>query len=232
MEPLRALTKRFTELHPEADFKLEDTGAETGIVLVNVNQVDFGFISRDLYPEEAGKVVLLPMTGTGTAVAVNPSNSVKGLTRDQVRRIFSGQITDWGAVGGTAGHQIKLILREATSATRASFESYFFPEGKPTYPASSIGVVESREMYLAIRSLQDSIAMVTLQKSTEEDPTIRLLSLDGVAAKTSNVSSGTYPIRRPVYFITNNDPSKVKPGVRALIEFMKSPEGVQILSTF
>ena len=125
-----------------------------------------------------------------------------------------------------------MIIREVTSSTRGSFESYFFPEGKPTYAPLAVGVVESREMYAAIRDLKDSIAMVTLQKSTQEDRTIRLLSLDGVEATTANVSSGTYPIRRPVYFMTSSDPSKVKPAIRTLIEFMKSPEGVQILSAF
>ena len=231
IETLRALSIRYGELHPGVDFGLEDVGAETGIVLVTLGQADFGFISRELYAEEAGKVVLTTMTGTGTAIAVNAANPVTGLTKDQVRRIFAGEITDWGAVGGTPGAAIKVFIREATSSTRASFESYFFG-GKATYTKAAIEVVESKATYDAIRSFKDGIAMVTLQVSTQTDKTMRLLSLDGVAATTATVSSGAYPIRRPVYLISNVDRSKLKPAVVSFIAFIKSDEGQAILSKF
>src|SRR5439155_19041148 len=165
------------------------------------------------------------MLDTGTAIAVNASNPVQAATKDQIRDIFSGRITDWGSVGGLAGHPIRVIRRETTSSTRSSFESYIFDGAAPTYTERVVDVVESAEMYQALRSLKDGIGMVTLQVSTQDDATIRLLSLDGVAATTNNVRSGAYPIRRPVYLIVDSDPAKLKPAVQAFIEFMQSPEG-------
>jgi phosphate transport system substrate-binding protein len=231
LEQVQALAKRFSALHPGVEFKLDDAGSETGIALVSQNQIDFGYMSRDLTADETGKVALVPLTGAGTAVAVNAANPVPGLTKAQVRDIFGGTITDWGLVGGQPGRQIQVIVREPESSTRASFEAYFFDGAKPAYP-NAINVVESKEAYGQIRALKDSIAMVTLQTSTQNDATIRLLPLDGVAATTANVGSGVYPIRRPVYFFTATDPTKVKPAIRAFLEFIKSPDGVQILSTF
>ena len=231
LEQVQALGKRFSALHPGVEFKLDDAGSETGIALVSQNQIDFGYVSRDLTSAEAGTVALSPLTGAGTAIAVNAANPVTGLTKEQVRDIFSGQITDWGNVGGQSGHPIQAIVREPESSTRASFEAYFFDGAKPAYP-NAINVVESKEAYVQIRALKDSIAMVTLQTSTQNDPTMRLLSLDGVAATTANIAAAAYPIRRPVYFFTATDPAKVKPAVRAFVEFIKSPEGMQILSTF
>jgi len=231
LEQMQALTKRFKELHPGVEFKLDDAGSETGIALVSQGQIDFGFVSRDLYPDEVGKVALTPLSGAGTAIAVNSANPVPGLTKRQVRDIFSGAITDWGAVGGPAGHRIVPIVREPESATRATFEQYFFDGAKPSYP-TAINVVESKEAYSQIRLLKDSIAMVTLQTSTQNDVTLRLLALDGVAATTANVGNGTYPIRRPVFMFTSTDDSKISPAVRALVEFIKSAEGIQILATF
>jgi phosphate transport system substrate-binding protein len=231
LEQVQALGKRFSALHPGVEFRLDDAGSETGIALVGLDQIDFGYVSRDLTPAEAGKVTLIPLTGAGTALAVNAANPVTALTKQQVRDIFSGKITDWGAVGGQAGHQIQEIVREPESSTRASFEAYFFNGTKPTYP-NAINVVESKEAYAQVRQLKDSVAMVTLQTSTQNDPTMRLLAIDGVAATTANVANGTYPLRRPVYFFTVADQSKMKPAVRAFVEFIKSAEGVQILSTF
>ena len=74
--------------------------------------------------------------------------------------------------------------------------------------------------------------MVTLQTSTQNDPTMRLVALNGIAATTANLASGAYPIRRPVYFCTAADATKVKPAVKAFVEFMKSAAGLEILSAF
>lgn len=145
-----------------------------------------------------------------------------GLTKAQVRDIFAGKITDWGAVGGQPGHQIHVIVREPESSTRSSFESYFFDGAKPVYP-NAINVVESKEGYSQIRALKDGIAMVTLQTSTQNDPTMRLLALDGVIATTTNIGNVTYPIRRPVFFFTSVDPAKLKPAVKAFVDFIRAP---------
>lgn len=231
LEQVQALAKRFSALHPGVEFKLDDAGSETGFTLVSQAQIDFGYMSRDLAPTETGKVAVTPLTGAGTALAVNASNPVTGLTKNQVRDIFSGKVTDWGAVGGQAGHTIQAIVREPESSTRSTFEAYFFDGAKPSYPRA-INVVESKEAYAQIRALKDSIAMVTLQTSTQNDTTMRLVTLDGVAATTANIGNGTYPIRRPVFFFVSADSSKVKPAVKAFVDFIKSAEGAQILATF
>ena len=231
LEQVRALTKQFSALHPGVEFKLDDAGSETGIALVGQGQIDFGYVSREPTAEEAPKITLTPLTGTGTATAVNAANPVTGLTKEQVRDIFAGRITDWGTVGGQTGQTIQAIVREPESATRATFDAYFFGGAKTAYP-NAINVVESKEAYAQIRALKGSIAMVTLQTSTQNDATMRLLSLDGVAATTANIGNGTYPIRRPVYFFTSSDPANVKPAVRAFLDFIKGPEGARILSGF
>ena len=231
LEQVQALAKRFSALHSGVEFKLDDAGSETGLALVSQNKIDFGYVSRDPSPAESGSVALTRLTGAGTAVAVNAANPVTGLTKEQVRDIFAGKITDWGAVGGQAGHQIRVIVREPESATRSSFDTYFFAGAAQTYP-NAINVVESKEAYAQIRELKDSIAMVTLQTSTQNDVTMRLLALNGVAATTANLASGAYPIRRPVYFFTAADPTKVKPAVKAFVDFLKSAEGLEILSAF
>ena len=231
LEQVRALGKRFSALHPGVEFKLDDAGSETGIALVSKGQIDFGYVSREPTADEALLITLTPLVGTGTAVAVNAANPVTGLSKEQVRDIFAGKITDWGSVGGQAGQTIQPIVREPESAVRSTFDAYFFSGTKPTYP-NAINVVESKEAYTQVRALKGSIAMVTLQTSTQNDATMRLLSLNGVAATTANVGNGTYPIRRPVYFFESSDPGKVKPAVRAFLDFIKSPEGQKILSAF
>src|SRR5260221_1482349 len=231
LEQVQALAKRFSALHPGVEFKLDDAGSETGIALVSQGQIDFGYVSREPTVDEARKITLTPLTGTGTAIAVNAANPVTGLSKEQARDIFAGKIVDWGKVGGQSGQAIQTIVREPESATRSSFDAYFFDGARAVYPGA-VNVVESKEAYAQIRALKGSIAMVTLQTSTQNDPTMRLLALDGVAATTANIGNRTYPIRRPVYFFESSDAAKVKPAIRAFLDFIKSPEGAQILSTF
>jgi phosphate transport system substrate-binding protein len=230
LESLTALAKRFEQLHPGVTFKLEDLGAETSIALVANGDADFGFLSRDLKPEEKARLTSIPYAGTGTGLAVNPLNVIGALTKEQVRQIYAGEITDWSQVGGQAG-EIRPLRRENGSSTRASFEAYFF-DGKPAYGKNVIEVVESGPTYQAIRDFKSAIAMITIQKTTAEDPTLRLIALDGIAATTRNVNSGAYPVRRPIILTLHPDPTRLKPTVSAFFDFIKTSEGQEILAGF
>jgi phosphate transport system substrate-binding protein len=230
LESLTALATRFQTKHPGVVIKLEDVGADTSVALVANGDADFGFLSRDLKAEEKSRLIAIPYAGTGTGLAVNPANTVAGLTTDQVRRIYAGEITDWSQVGGSPG-DIRPLLRESGSSTRASFEAYFFG-GKPTYGKNVIEVTESGPTYRAVRDFKGAIAMITIQKTTAEDATLRLLSLDGIAATTRNVNSGVYPVRRPIILTLHPDPARLKPAVAAFLDFIKTAEGQEILAGF
>lgn len=230
LESLTALAARFQAKHPGVTIKLEDVGADTSIALVSSGDADFGFLSRDLKPEEKTRLLTVPYAGTGTGLAVNPLNAIGALTTDQVRRIYSGEYTDWSQVGGQGG-EIRPLIRESGSSTRASFEAYFFG-GKPTYGKNVIEVVESGATYQAVHDFKGAIAMITIQKTTTGDPRLRLVALDGIAATTRNVNSGVYPVRRPIILTLHPDASRMKPAVTAFFEFIKTPEGQEILAGF
>lgn len=230
LESLTALAARFQQRHAGVTIKLEDLGADTSVALVASGDADFGFLSRDLKPEEKTRLQAVPYAGTGTGLAVNPLNAIGALTTEQVRKIYMGEYTDWSQVGGQPG-EIRPLIRESSSSTRASFEAYFFG-GKPTYGRNVIEVVESGPTYQAVRDFKGAIAMITIQKTTSEDATLRLLALDGIAATTRNVNSGLYPVRRPIILTLHPDPARAKPAVAAFFEFIKSAEGQEILAGF
>jgi phosphate transport system substrate-binding protein len=230
LESLTALATRFQAKHPGVTIKLEDVGADTSIALVGNGDADFGFLSRDLKPEEKTRLQSVAYAGTGTGLAVNPQNAIGALTAEQVRKIYSGDFTDWSQVGGQAG-EIRPLIRESSSSTRASFEAYFFG-GKPTYGKNVIEVVESGPTYQAVHDFKGAIAMITIQKTTTEDANLRLVALDGIAATTRNVNSGVYPVRRPIILTLHPDATKMKPAVAAFFDFIKTPEGQEILAGF
>src|SRR2546426_8728423 len=232
LDNVKALTDAFKSVHPNITWQgLADVGSNAGVNLVVSGETDLGYISRDLSDAEkaAGKVVALPIGASGTAVAVAASNPIKSLTKDQIAKIFTGAISDWKDVGGTPG-KIRVLIRESTASTRSAFEAYFFDGKKPAYGSNAVEVTTIDETVKAINSFKESIGMVTMNASTFGNTSIAFVTVDGVAATRENLNSGKYQVRRPLYFVYNTDPTKLKPAIKAFLDFVKGPEGQKILA--
>ena len=230
IDSVRALTAAFSKIHPTVVWQgFDDVGSGAGVTLAVDGSIDIGYISRDLSAAEKGKVEIIPIGASGTGVGVNGVNLVKGLSKDQVAKIFTGQITDWKDVGGNPG-KIRVLLREPESATRSAFESYFFGSTKPTYAKDAIEVFQIDETLKAIGSFKDSIGMMTMNATSFNSTDVKLLTIDNVAATRETLSNGTYPIRRPLYFTYNTDPTKLKPAIKSFIDWVKGPDGQKIIA--
>ena len=228
---MRELTKQFSAKHAGMTWTLEDVGSDASVGLVETGGTDIGFVSRDLKDDEKTKVEFLSLGASGTGIAVNASNPVSGLTKDQLAKIFTCQITDWKDVGGTPG-KIRTFIREPISATRTVFESYVFGKTKPTYCKDVVEVQDLDQTVSSLRQFPGGIGMVTMSDTTYKDATIKLLAVDGVAANAQNLRDGTYKIRRPLWLMWQKDPSKLKPAIKAFVDFVKSPDGQKLLAAF
>lgn len=226
---VNALTKRFAELHPGVVWQIDETGSDAGVNLSANGSVDFGFTSRALTPDEATKVKSVGIGLVGTCVIVNASNPIKGLTKEQVRQIFAGEITNWNAVGGE-DIDIKVFVRESNAATRSSFESYFFG-GKATYSKTASEVLELEQTLKAVGSFKASIGMATASSRAAKDPMVKLVPIDGIAPTPENLVNGTYKIGRPLLIVFPADASKVRSGINAFLDWVRSPEGQSVAAS-
>ena len=132
------------------NWTVTETGSDAAIKLAASNEVDVGFISRPLADAEKSKVTAVSIGFSGTAVVVNADNRVNNLTKEQLRKIYSGEITNWTEVGG-ADQPIRAFIREPNAATRTTFEAYVFA-GKATYGKTVIEMFEVEPTLGAISS--------------------------------------------------------------------------------
>ena len=123
MEKLcEALKESFMEQNPNVTVSVEYTGSGAGIESVTSGSVDIGDSSRALTDDEKANGIEENIVAIdGIAVITDKDNSVAELTSDDLKKIYTGQITNWSELGGS-DEAIVVIGREAASGTRGAFE--------------------------------------------------------------------------------------------------------------
>ena len=122
------LAEQFKAQHPGTTFDIAAEGSTTGIAAIIDGTAEIGMASRRAKTSEVGAAVakgkhMKPtiVAFDGIAVIVNSANPIKGLTKKQVEQIFTGDVTDWSAVGGSGG-KISVYTRNTSSGTYSEFK--------------------------------------------------------------------------------------------------------------
>ena len=198
-------------------------GSGVGVQKVGEGLVQIGNTGRALKESEVTKygLVSFPFAIDGVAVAVNPENTVTGLSKAQVKDIFAGKITNWKELGGKDA-AISLYVREDGSGTRETFEERALDKGTS---ARSANVVNSNgAMKTAIAQDPNAIGYVGIGHL---DSSIRGVTVDGMVPSQENAASGAYNITRLLYMNTKGEPS----GLTALfIDYIYSEDGKAFIS--
>ncbi|MFL2097362.1 substrate-binding domain-containing protein [Marinilactibacillus psychrotolerans] len=99
VEPVATvISEAFTEIYPDVTFEISATGSSAGVTAAQDATADIGMASRELSEEEAASLTVEAIANDGIAVVVNNDNPLEGLTLDQVREIFTGEVTTWEEV--------------------------------------------------------------------------------------------------------------------------------------
>jgi phosphate transport system substrate-binding protein len=225
LEVFQGLSDAFRKQHPTVRFSFEDVGSAAGMKLAATGDVDLATSSAIPSADITNSLVVVPVGASGTAVIVNAANSVTALTKTQVRDIFAGSVVTWSAVGG-GPEPIIVVIREATSALRGNFDAYFFG-GKGVYRADAIELNTGDDIVRAVTSRTGVISMLTISAAVLGDQRIRALTIDGIAASKINITTGRYPVTRPLFLVYNE--KYLKPGIAAFLEFVRGPDGQRII---
>lgn len=215
------LGKKFMAENPRVSVVVTGGGSGVGIKDVSNGKVDIGASSREL--TGADPVVIKYLLGRDAiAVIVNRANPVTGLSTLQVREVFAGAISDWHDVGGQSGN-IHVIVRIEGSGTRTSFQELVMGTAKIIGTAS---IQESNELVRgAVAMDARAIGFISLGYVS---PSIKALSVDTVPCTIDNARNGTYPIVRPLYYLTR---SQAEGLVKKYIDFCLAPDSQKAVAS-
>lgn len=197
----------FTKAHPSTRVLVSGLGSSAGIEAVSAGTADIGTSSRDLKPEEE-KLGLVDkaIAYDGIAVIVSPGNPVNGLTTEQLRRIFAGEITNWSEVGGE-DRPIDLVNRDEASGTREAFKKIVMKDAKFDPNAAVLpGTGQVRDVVARAPGAIGYIS-VGFVAPRFTDVKVKALAVDGVTPTEDNIASSKYPIGRKLHFLTKGEPT-------------------------
>ena len=220
----QALQEVFPEVYPNVNIDAQFTGSGAGIEAVTAGTVDIGNASRALTDEEKAEGIVENVVAIdGIAVVVNPANDVTNLTQDQLKQIYTGEVTNWSEVGGP-DMAIVVVGRESGSGTRSAFEELLGVEDACAYAQEldSTGGVAT-----TVSSTEGAIGYLSLDAL---DDTVKSIQIDGVDATEENITAGTYALQRPFVMATNGEISEQSELVQAFFEFVYSEQGQEVVS--
>lgn len=224
MEKLaNAVAESFMAKYPDVTVTAEFTGSSAGIEAVTAGSVDIGNSSRALKDEEkAAGVVENIVAIDGIAVILDPANTVKDLTKDQLISIYKGETKNWSELGGEDA-PIVVVGREAGSGTRGAFEELLKIEDACAYASEldSTGAVIAK-----IASTPGAIGYASLDAVNE---TVKAVALEGVEPTVENIKAGNYFLSRPFVMATKGEISEQSAAVQELFAYLASDEGKEVI---
>ena len=220
---IAALTEGFAEVEPGVTVSYDPTGSGAGITGATDKTLDIGLSSRALKDDEKADVEGTTIALDGIAIIVNNASKVEDLTVDQLKQMFTGEITNWSEVGGDDG-EIVLIGREAGSGTRDGFESIVDVKDSCKYAqeltatGAVISAVEANPLAIGYASL------------SAVGDTVKAVTVEGVECSEDTVKDGTYKIQRPFVFVTN-DSAPLSEQAQAFFDFATSTDAADLIRT-
>jgi len=212
---------KFEKLHPRVRVRFAATDGGDPLATLADGSADIAVLGRTLKPEEK------EWTGTtvgweGIAIMVNASNRVQEITLKQATDLFSGAAKTWDELGGLEA-RITVVNRQEGKGVRPYLEQLLNLGGKFV---NGKGVVEpDKEAIRFVSGNLNAVSYVNLNVgvgNVSVGVPIRLLAINKVDPEPANVSSGAYPLRRPIVVVTKMPPSPV---VKAFVDFMLDKEG-------
>jgi len=223
------LAEQFKAQHPGTTFDIAAEGSTTGIAAIIDGTAEIGMSSRRAKSSEVGAATakgrnMKPtiVAYDGIAVIVNSGNSVGKMTRKQIEQVFTGEVSDWSAIGGKGG-KISIYTRNTSSGTYSEFKELAMK--KRDYAGSSQKMAGNEQIAAEVGKNPNGVGYVGMAYTKASG--IKVVPIDGATPSVKSVQDHSYPYWRPTFYYTNGEPGGL---AKQFVDFTISPAGQKIVS--
>lgn len=210
--------------HPNTTFDFFKTNSTMSLRQLAFGQYDLSFVERNPRADELERAnaTAYELGTDGLYIVVHPSNALENLSRQDLKKIMSGEINRWSQLnidppGGQ--DKIQVLAREDGAGMRAVLEEQIM-QGARTTPTALI-LPTNLDMLDYVAGHPDAIGYVAAN-IWDSNTRTHALALDGIAPSRENIGSGSYPLRQTVFLIV---PKNAAVQVSDFVDFMASAEG-------
>lgn len=226
--PIAQLTSEiFMEQNPGANISVQGGGSGVGITSLIEGTTDIADSSRKIKDKELKKAQetgIEPFENIvaldGIAVVVHLSNIKNYLTREQIKAIYTGKISNWSEIGGE-DKKIVVISRDTSSGTYEAFENLAL--NKEKVRPDALITASNQAVNITIAQTPGAIGYLGLGYLTKK---VKAVSVDGIKCTKETVVSGQYPLSRPLYMYTDGKPEGI---IKQYLDFVLGPEGQKLI---
>lgn len=162
---------------------------------------------------------------------VNEDNPVNSLTSDQVRSIYSGEITNWSEVGGD-DVPIFAFQRPELSGSQTLMLNLMM-KGKlmmtPTTETISEGMADIIQDISSFDNSANAIgySVYYYAKNMYTQPGLKFIAIDDVLPSNETINSRQYGFTNPFYGVIPLEPNPLS---EAILDWLLTKEGQQLLA--
>ena len=178
------------------------------------------------------EIEMQPFANDALVFMVNEDNPVESLTAEQLRGIYTGEITNWSEVGG-ADMEIVPFQRNAESGSQVLMEKLVMDGAEMITPPEGYMIASMGFLIDAVKQYDNSAnalgyTVYYYANDMQMADGLKLLAVDGVEPNPETIGSGEYPFINPYYAAINADEPEGSL-TRVLFDWILSPDGQKLV---
>lgn len=226
---MRILASSYETANPNTKITQLQPGQSENIISgVSQGIIDIGAISKVLNPQEQDSILeSREVAKDAIVVATHPTvTGVENLTTENLKGIYSGQITNWQEIGGPDAEIVLLDRPEDESAKRLLRQHYLGQELEES--PTAVILRKEGELIQAVQNTPYSIGAFSLAYAISHNLPVNRLRLNNVEPTVENITSGDYLMLRSISVVWNTNASAP---TQSFVNHIFSEPGNQILTT-